>query len=239
MSAARDLRRLESWELDALGLHPQGSNYVFVARLKPPADEAAAEPIHAIYKPVAGERPLADFPHGTLHRREAAAFALSRRLGWPLVPPTVVREGPYGEGSWQMYVEHDPGQHYFQRREEHLEEYAPVAMFDVLVNNADRKGSAVLMDGEGRLWAIDNGLTFNYGVQVRTVMHEFGGAPYPPRLLKGLAVLAEGRGEWRPELERLLGAEAADALAARAGEMVAAGRHPELSVSHNVPYPLI
>jgi uncharacterized repeat protein (TIGR03843 family) len=135
------------------------SNYVFLAHLEHPERGAGL----AIYKPARGERPLSDFPHGTLHRREVAAYELARLLGWDLVPPTVEFDGPHGEGSLQLYITHDPAEHYFVLRDDEAltEQLVRLAVFDLLANNADRKGGHILCDGTRRLWAIDNGLCFH------------------------------------------------------------------------------
>ena len=188
-------RRLREWNISGMGLHPDGSNYVFVVRLDDPAVERAGadddtNSLYGIYKPRAGERPLHDFPGGTLHLRERAAFVLSEVLGWPLVPPTVVRDGPHGEGSVQLFIDADPEANYFTLRDESLDLFAPTAMFDVLAYNADRKGGSCLKaKSDGRLWAIDHGLTFNPLARRRTVMFEFNGMPYPPELKSGISRL--------------------------------------------------
>ncbi len=111
--------------------------------LEHPGDELVA-----VYKPGRGEQPLWDFPQGTLVKREVAAYAVSESLGWELVPPTVYRRRklPLGPGSLQQYVEHDPEYHYFRFSPEDKQRLRPVALFDLLINNADRKGGHVLRD---------------------------------------------------------------------------------------------
>ncbi|MDP9406186.1 MAG: SCO1664 family protein [Actinomycetota bacterium] len=148
----------------------------------------------AVYKPMAGERPLWDFPTGTLHRREVAAFLISDFLGWHLVPPTLRRDGPFGVGSLQLFVPHDPGEHYFVLVESDAydEQLARMAMFDLLVNNADRKAGHVLLDDEGHIWGCDHGLTFHPQPKLRTVIWEFAGMPLPQ--------------PWRDDVGRLGGA---------------------------------
>ena len=242
------LRRLKEWRIDGIGLHPGGSNYVFVLRLKPPetgtldpSDEGAA-PLMAIYKPAAGERPLHDFPYGTLHLRERAAFLVSEALGWPLLPPVAVRDGPHGPGSVQMFVEHDARQNYFTMRGACLPLFAPVAAFDVLVHNADRKGGAVLKGQDGRLWATDNALTFNPYARRRTVMFEFSDEPYPPgtaESVRKLLPLLEKGGALGEELRELLSDGEVGALGERAQRMIEGGRHPRLDPELNVPWPFV
>ncbi len=135
---------LVSGELELLGLLPNSSNYTFLARAT-----AGDEQVLAVYKPRRGEMPLWDFPEGTLCQREVAAYVVARELGWPNVPPTVLREGPEGLGSTQLFVEFDPSQHYFTLEGTHADAFRRVALFDVVVNNADRKGGHCLL-GDGR-----------------------------------------------------------------------------------------
>ena len=158
---------------------PWSSNGTFLAKLTTGDDVMLA-----VYKPGRGERPLWDFPRG-LYRREAAAWVLSELVGWGIVPATVVRDGPLGEGSMQRFVEADFEQHYFTLFEE--EEHHPVlrqmAVFDLLANNTDRKSGHVLLGNDGRLWGIDNGLCFHPEPKIRTVIWEFGGETIPAEML--------------------------------------------------------
>jgi hypothetical protein len=239
-------RRLKGWRVDAMGMHPGGSNYVFVLRLKPPEktrpEDADADPILAIYKPVAGERPLHDFPYGTLHRRERAAFLVSEALGWPLIPPVVIREGPHGVGSVQLFIDHDPHKNFFNMRDDCLPMFAPVAAFDVLVHNADRKGGAVLVGRDGRLWAIDNALTFNPYARRRTVMFEFSQDPYPAGVVGAVEALLPKLEKGQPlgdELADLLLPNEISALRERAEAMIRSGVHPRLHPELNAPWPFV
>ncbi|MDP9020439.1 MAG: SCO1664 family protein [Actinomycetota bacterium] len=146
-----------------------------------------------VYKPGRGERPLWDFP-GTLYRREAAAWALSELLGWGIVPETIVRDGPLGEGSVQRFVPADFRQHYFTLVEDtaHHDALRAICAFDLLANNADRKSGHCLLGEDGRVWAIDNGLCFHPSPKIRTVIWDFAGEPVPPRLLPDVERLADG-----------------------------------------------
>ena len=231
-------RRLNEWPITGIGLHPGGSNYVFVVRL---AD--GQEEIYGIYKPAAGERPLRDFPYGTLHHREWSAYIIADALGWPDVPPTVVREGPHGIGSVQLFIDADFAKHYFNMREDRLEDYTPVAMFDVLVNNADRKGGACLLDADDRIWAVDHGLTFNPMARRRTVMFEFNGTPYPNDLLDSIqelmALLNRPDSDLREKLTTALDEHEIDSLLRRAEDMVKDRVFPVLDPDWNVPWPMI
>ncbi len=245
LETGRILAQLSDWPITAIGLHPGGSNYVFVVRLESESGGSGDQDgqMLAIYKPASGERPLRDFPYGTLHLRERAAFLLSDALGWPLVPPTVVRDGPHGEGSVQLFIEaEDLRQNFFTMRDHMLDAFGPVAMFDVLIQNADRKGGSCLLDGDRRLWAIDHGLTFNPLARARTVMLEFCGRPYPADKLAAVADLRDalGRGDGvTAELLEILSGVEVDALAARADRMAEEGVYPMLDPNVNVPWPFI
>jgi streptogramin lyase len=119
-----------------------------------------------------------DFPRASLARREVAAYLVSEALGWRLVPPTVYRkDGPIGSGSLQLFIEHDPGYHYFTFSDADRQRLHPVAIFDLLINNADRKGSHLLLDPDGHLWLIDHGLCFHREDKLRTVIWDFAGEP--------------------------------------------------------------
>lgn len=230
--------RLSEWEITGIGLHPDGSNYVFVVKLSEGEDE-----IYGIYKPSSGERPLRDFPYGTLHNREWAAYRVSAALGWPNVPPTVIRDGPHGIGSVQLYIDADWSRHYFNEREDRLGDYELVAMFDVLVNNADRKGGACLIDSDDKIWAVDHGLTFNPLVRRRTVMFEFNGLPYPARLLDDIqrvaSALSTDGSDLADELDDILEPGELDALRRRCDEMMASRHFPILDPNYNVPWPMV
>ena len=238
LSADEVLRRLSEWDVTGIGLHPDGSNYVFVVKLSD-----GSEDLYGIYKPSSGERPLRDFPYGTLHNREWSAYQVSAALGWPNVPPTVIREGPHGIGSVQLYIDADFSRHYFNERDERLQDYEPVAMFDVLINNADRKGGACLIDSDDKLWAVDHGLTFNPLVRRRTVMFEFNGLDYPDLLLNDLkalsAQISDDSSELSCCLHDVLEPGEVESLGRRCDEMLSSGRFPILDPNYNVPWPMV
>ena len=166
---------LSKGELAIKGEFLWGSNYTFLVDVHSEKGELAA-----VYKPTRGVRPLWDFPDSSLARRETAAFLVSEALGWRLVPPTILRKkGPLGAGSLQIFVEHDPEYHYFNFSEEDRQRLRPVAVFDLLVNNADRKGSHILLDPDRRIWLIDHGLCFHTDDKLRTVIWDFVGEPIP------------------------------------------------------------
>lgn len=198
--------------------------------------------VPAVYKPRRGERPLWDFPDGTLCNREVAAYELSNALGWGVVPVTVLRDGPYGIGMVQRFVDHDPEEHYFTLLEGHPDVLRCFAVFDVLANNADRKGGHCLRErGTGHIWGIDHGLTFHPGPKLRTVIWDFAGEPVPPGLCDDVRALVSALHGARAEgLATLLAPTEVDALCARADGLLRAGVLPSPDEGyHSVPWPLI
>ncbi len=190
----------------------------------------------AVYKPARGERPLWDFPGG-LYRREVAAYELSRALGWDLVPPTLAREGPLGEGSLQLFVHADFGQHYLTLRREprHRDRLRRLCLFDLVANNADRKSGHCLLGPDGRVWAIDNALTFHAEPKLRTVIWDFAGEPIPGALLADLGRLEQGVpgavARWLEPAER-------ERLRERARALLRAARFPD-DAEGRYPWPLV
>jgi uncharacterized repeat protein (TIGR03843 family) len=169
---------LKKGTLTVQGEFMWGSNYTFLAKV-----EFEGQTLVAVYKPSRGERPLWDFPTASLARREAAAYLVSELLGWRLVPETVYREnGSLGPGSLQRYVDHDPDYHYFNFSHEDRQRLKPVVLFDLLINNADRKGSHVLKDPHGHLWLIDHGVCFHTEDKLRSVIWDFVGESIPDEL---------------------------------------------------------
>jgi uncharacterized repeat protein (TIGR03843 family) len=193
----------------------------------------------AVYKPHRGERPLWDFPQGTLCLREVAAYVVSRALGWPLIPPTVLRDGPHGIGALQLFIDADPEATYFSLCEERQDDLFPVALFDVLANNADRKGGHLLLDEWNRIWAIDNALTFHAEPKLRTVIWDFAGEPIPETYQANLRELQEQLADEGPLL-KLLAEEEIAALNARLAALL---ENPVLPHSdphrRQIPWPLV
>ena len=164
-----------------------GSNFTFVVQIEGEDGE-----IPAIYKPARGERPLWDFPQGSLADREVAAYLTSQVLGWEFVPPTVLRkDAPAGPGSLQLYIDVDPERHYFTFSQEEKGRLRPTVLFDSLINNADRKSGHILLDGDDHLWLIDHGLCFHDEQKLRTVIWDFAGEPIPDELLDRVRVLLD------------------------------------------------
>ncbi|HJO82612.1 MAG: SCO1664 family protein [SAR202 cluster bacterium] len=217
---------------------PWGSNYTFLIWI----DAGPGKYLRAIYKPRDGERPLRDFPGGTLYKREHATFLLSRMLGWPGVPYTIVRDGPYGVGSVQLYVESDPEVTYFDMVNDREDELMQFAVFDLLVNNADRKAGHCLLGSDGRVWSIDHGLTFHTLFKVRTVMLEFWGQTIPAGALADLeALLARLEAPHAEALEfaDLIHRQEERALTARIRAMLDDPELPGLDSYVNVPWPFV
>lgn len=193
------LQWLQTAHMEVDGLLPWSSNYTFLVRIHPPPEEEAVYgEITAVYKPRRGERPLWDFPRHTLCNREYAAFLVSDALSWDLIPPTVLRDGPQGVGSVQMFIDHDPELHYFtfEGDSDYRPQLQKIVLLDTIINNADRKGGHILIqdrDGQsiGRLWGIDHGLGFHVEPKLRTVVWEFAGEPIPPPLLKEVRQFAD------------------------------------------------
>jgi hypothetical protein len=228
------LRLLSGGEVALIGLMPHSSNYTFLAELRHPDCT-----VLGVYKPQKGERPLWDFPEGTLYRREVAAFELSRALGWPAVPPTVVRDGPHGPGSMQLFVEADPNEHFFTLRDERLDDFATVALFDAIANNADRKSGHCLLDAEGTIWSVDHGVCFAVEPKLRSVIWEFAGERIPPELLDDVRRVAGAlrSGGVRDTMTALLDDAEVDAAAERADDLARSKRFPEPDSERPFPWP--
>lgn len=215
---------------------PYASNHTLLARAANGEEE-----VLAIYKPVRGERPLWDFARGTLGRRELCAFLVSEAAGFGIVPPTVLRkDAPQGEGSLQLFMEHDPQRHYFALAKQRLEDFAEFAAFDVVINNADRKAGHVLEDRSRRLWAVDHGVTFHVEPKLRTVIWDFAEKPLPERVRARLRGLREElvRGV-ASDLADLLSPEEAEAVLRRTDDLLSAGVFPAPSEHYPLPWPLV
>jgi hypothetical protein len=220
---------LENGVVELKGQFNWGSNYTFLVDVA-----HQGHLLKAVYKPDRGARPLWDFPPDSLARGGGAGYIVSEALGWRLVPPTVYRqEAPLGPGSLQLYIEHDPERHYFSFTDEERQLLHPVALFDLLANNGDRKGTHILVDPEQRLWLIDHGLCFHVDDKLRTVVWIFAGAPIPEELMANLAAFRE-KLRASPEEDGALASRLAGylsqaeikALGRRAGRLWRRGRFP-------------
>ncbi len=230
---------LDHGTIDIEGRMPWSSNATFLVNVS--GDGCVEEPrpaAQAIYKPIRGERPLWDFEPG-LHRRERAAYLLSEAMGIDLVPPTIIRDGPLGEGSMQWYVNADHQQHYFtihEQRDDLHERLREVAVFDIIANNTDRKSGHVLIDGNDHIWGIDHGLCFATEFKLRTVVWEFGGEPVPESMLAVCSRLAQSV---PLSIAALLSDDEVEAVRQRAEWIV---RQPVLPVDtsgRRYPWPLV
>ncbi|HUZ21018.1 MAG TPA: SCO1664 family protein [Acidimicrobiales bacterium] len=225
---------LREGEVELEGRMPWSSNATFLVTVS--SGELAAR---AIYKPAKGERPLWDFPGG-LCRREVAAYLASVVLGLDVVPETVLRpEAPYGEGSLQRFVDADYAEHYFSLMGEPGRHAAlrRIAGFDLLVNNADRKGGHLLLDAGGRIWAIDNGLCFHPRPKLRTVMWDFAGEHLPADVVAACEAVLAGAAD---ALAELLAPEECAAMWRRAELLLAEPVFPEPDLEDRpYPWPLV
>ncbi|MEZ5322190.1 MAG: phosphatidylinositol kinase [Microthrixaceae bacterium] len=192
----------------------------------------------AIYKPERGERPLHDFPPG-LWRREIAAHRLSAELGWDLVPPTEGRDGPLGPGSLQYFVPSRFDEHYFSLRDRGGFDavFRRLCAFDVVANNADRKGGHVLLGDDDRIWAIDHGLSFHRDLKLRTVIWDFAGDALDADTADDLHAWTERSGQ--SELGELLTTEEVEATVGRIHRLVGATRFPHDPTGRRIPWPLV
>ncbi len=236
------LQFLQTGLLDVEGLLPWSSNYTFLVQI---CDDE--QKIDAVYKPRRGERPLWDFPQGTLCARERAAFLTSQALGWDLVPATVLREGPHGIGSVQEFIEHDPERHYFtfEGNTEYADQLQKIVLLDVIINNADRKGGHILLQERenqpDRLWAIDHGVCFHVEPKLRTVIWEFANETIPPAQLAALKTyqdkLATNENQMRSQLNDLLSPQEVAALLRRLQTLIDHGVFPQPGPGRHYPWP--
>jgi uncharacterized repeat protein (TIGR03843 family) len=220
---ATDLKLLKKGQIELVGQFMWGSNHTLLVNVND-----GRESLEAVYKPQRGERPLWDFPAETLAGREVAAYLVSEALGWNLVPHTVFREdGPLGPGSLQLRVDHDPEQHYFTFNRETRERLRPVALFDLLINNADRKAGHILLDAAGKIWLIDHGISFHAEPKLRTVIWDFVGEVFSTDLLHEVEKLElQPGGQFYARLAPFLSPAELEALEARRRKLMATGCYP-------------
>ncbi|UCG23934.1 MAG: SCO1664 family protein [Chloroflexota bacterium] len=232
------LKILEHGQLEMEGLVSWGSNYTFLVHITHETGE-----LDAIYKPGRGERPLWDFARGTLCLRERAAYLTSEALRWSIVPPTVLREGPHGWGSVQFFVDHDPQIHYLTIQGEYVEQSQKIALFDVIINNADRKSGHVLLGDDGRIWAIDHGVSFHNEYKLRSVIWDFAGQSIPANLKDALVAfqswLCYGSDPILKELGQLLDKSEMGALEDRLRRLIEDDIFPHPGPGRHYPWPLV
>ena len=220
------------------GLMNWGSNYTFLVTVVYENTR-----ILAVYKPRGGERPLWDFPTGSLCNREVAAYLTSEALGWRIVPPTVLRDGTRGIGSVQAFLNHDPEQHYYTF-ELALDKLTPqlqqVVLFDAITNNADRKGGHCLLDETEKLWGIDHGLTFNEEDKLRTVIWDYAGNDISDTCLLDIENLCEQLSQentYQETLSTLLSQREIQALQNRVQTLLTTQQYPLPGLGPNRPWP--
>ncbi len=237
VSAERVLSLLSRGTLEPVGLLPGASNDTFLSTISEEGLET-----YAVYKPRDGEAPLWDFPQGSLYRREMAAYVVSEALGWDLVPPTVIRDGPMGVGMVQLFIDHEPSEHYLTLADAYPDVFRRVAAFDLAVNNADRKaGHCLLQRDSGRIYVVDHGVTFNVQPKLRTVIWEHAGEPVPAEILADLARLSStlAAGDVRELVDELLAPEEVDALEERIAALMQHAVYPEPGPGRPYPWPPI
>jgi hypothetical protein len=226
MSAEADALLLDG-ELVVEGRLVDASNATLYAKVSDGADE-----ITVIYKPVRGERPLWDFPDGTLAQREFATYLIDRALGWDLVPTTTLRDGPFGPGMVQTWVDVDETVDLVALVHSHHPDLQRIVVLDAVVNNADRKGGHLLPLPSGAVKAIDHGVTLHAQDKLRTVLWQWEGQPLPTESLVALEALQDAVGDRRrpgplaPTLETLLTLAEVQAVRRRVRRLLETGVHP-------------
>ena len=232
------LEIMQKGSLDLHGLMPFGSNYTFLGTI-----EADACKFNVIYKPSRGERPLWDFENGSLCRREVASYQLSCALdGQPSIPPTVLYDGPHGIGSLQQYIHADHNEHYFTLKDDpqYQTAFQEMALFDYLINNADRKGGHCLLDYQNRIWGIDHGLSFHADHKLRTVIWEYEDQRIPDPLYQNLSDLEpklQAGHHLYQELRQLLSKREIKHCRYRLQDLLQSGRFPCATGYRDYPYP--
>jgi uncharacterized repeat protein (TIGR03843 family) len=197
------LELLRDGEIELVGRLVASSNNAMVGTVRQPEEPLVLAP--CVYKPIAGERPLWDFPDGTLAAREVAAFALSEAGAWSIVPPTVLRDGPFGQGMVQLWIEPDASLDAVAMVVEGDERLRPVALFDVVANNADRKIGHLLPMADGHVFGVDHGICFHEEPKLRTVLWQWRGMSLTDVELATLRRLrVDLAGDLGRELRRLL-----------------------------------
>jgi uncharacterized repeat protein (TIGR03843 family) len=216
---------LTTGSLEVAGRLVDASNVTMYCKISGDAGEVAC-----VYKPVAGERPLWDFPEGTLAGREVAAYAVSRAAGWNVVPPTVYRDGPFGPGMCQLWIDTDDTVDLvaLSRRSDH-QTLRQMAVFDAVVNNADRKIGHLLPAAGGRLYGCDHGVCFSEDYKLRTVLWQWRGKRLPGKAVAALEHLDAELGagtELTAQLSQWLAPAELDAARARVALLIEHKVHP-------------
>lgn len=222
-------------ELKPIGRIAQASNASFLCEID--------GGLQVIYKPIRGEAPLWDFPEGSLAARETAAYLVSEALALGVVPPTILRDGPAGEGAVQLWIDHVGVHRAVDLVNASDEGLRHLALFDAIVNNGDRKGGHILPLPDGRILGVDHGVTFAVEPKLRTVLWAWRSKAFTEEeqlvIARGVQGLA-ANGELRAQLSPLLDGEEIDELAARLSDLAATGCFPEPSPDWPpLPWPLV
>ena len=244
LDTATVFEALTGGELAIMGRLVEASNATLLCELTLPVPQPeGAASVHAVYKPIRGERPLDDFPRGTLGFREVAAWEVSEALGGSVVPPTVLRDGPMGQGSVQLWIDVDDSEDVLRMiltRDARLRRFA---LLDALTNNADRKGGHILPTADGSVHGCDHGICFAVEPKLRTVLWGWKGDPLTPdelesveRVRAGLA--GKAAGDLGGRLAELLAPREVAALRQRAEVLLKDGCFPEPDPwRHVIPWP--
>lgn len=226
--SAGALEVLRDGELEVLGRLVASTNHAMYSRVTQICpDPEPPVVLDAVYKPVRGERPLDDFPDGTLARREVAAHAVSEATGWAIVPPTVMRDGPFGEGMVQQWIDVDESVDVVAMVVEDDPRLRRIALFDAVVNNTDRKGGHLLPVPGGHVFGVDHGVCFSPVPKLRTVLWGWRGEPLADDELEVLSRLREDLdAELGEELRGLLQPIEVAATIRRTDRLLAARRFP-------------
>ncbi len=236
-SVTEILQHLQAGEIHMDGYVPWGSNYTFIVTMTHEGVE-----MEAVYKPREGEQPLWDFPTGTLCSRERAAYLVSDWLKWDVIPPTILREGPQGWGSVQFFIDHDPEENFFTFRDDYGADLRLVALLDLIINNADRKGGHVIVGTDGRLWAIDHGIAFHDEPKLRTVIWDYVGEPFEADWvgrMEALQMELASGSELLPQLQELLSRRELQAMQNRLAKLLNQPIFPEPGPGRPYPWPLV
>jgi len=225
LSLESALQLLRDGTLEIEGRLAEASNLTLLA-----AASADGVDIECVYKPIRGERPLWDFPDGTLADREAAAYLVSAATGWDIVPPTVLREGPFGPGMCQLWMEPDPAVDLVKLARSNNPDLRRMAVFDAVINNADRKGGHLLPQADGHVYGCDHGVCFHAEDKLRTLLWRWAGQPLTDEAVEVLTDLrGQLGGPLGEALHSLLTRAEVNATRRRVGQLLKRGRHPEPS----------
>ncbi|MER5623156.1 SCO1664 family protein [Streptosporangium sp. NPDC002544] len=217
------MRLLRDGRLDVAGRLVEATNMTLYCSVRLGGLAAAC-----VYKPVRGERPLWDFPDGTLAAREVAAYEVSAAIGWRIVPPTVYRDGPFGPGMCQLWIDTDPEIDLMVLIRSRQPSLRRMAVFDAVVNNADRKGGHLLPLADGHVYGVDHGVSFSAEDKLRTVLWQWRGKPLSREAMNVLTRLERDleQGRLGRRLRELLTLPEVEATWSRVRRLLDAGLHP-------------